>query len=198
MSVTWGPTRHPRRAFPPYPGPVHLCFVCTGNICRSPSAALVLAEHLRRAGLDGAVEVSSAGIEPWHAGEPIDERSGEVLARHGYPVEHVAAQLGAEHLDADLFLAMDRGHEKALRRLVADPSRVRMLRSFAPDASGGLDVPDPYYGGPEGFEEVLSLIEATVPGLLAHVRERLDAETGAADGTDTGTGRGPGARPGGA
>lgn len=127
---------------------VHICFVCSGNICRSPSAALVFAEHLRRTRLDGAVRVSSAGIGPWHVGAPIDERAGELLARHGYPVEHVAAQVGAEHLDADLFLAMDRGHEKALRRLVDDPSRVRLLRSFDPEAIVDLDVPDPYYGGP--------------------------------------------------
>jgi protein-tyrosine phosphatase len=154
---------------------VHLCFVCTGNICRSPSAALVVAEHLRRAGLDGRVRVSSAGIGPWHAGEPMDERAARLLARHGYPVEHVAAQVGAEHLDAELFLAMDRGHEKALRRLVPDPSKVRMLRSFDPGAGDDLDVPDPYYGGAEGFEDVLAMIEAATPGLLAWVREHAAA-----------------------
>lgn len=154
---------------------MHICFVCSGNICRSPSAALVLAEHLRREGLDGAVRVTSAGIGPWHVGDPIDERAGELLARHGYPVEHVAAQVGAEHLDADLLLAMDRGHEQALLRLVDAPSRVRMLRSFDEHASGDLDVPDPYYGGPEGFDDVLAMIEATVPGLLAWARENARA-----------------------
>ncbi|MEU7482845.1 low molecular weight protein-tyrosine-phosphatase [Streptomyces sp. NPDC042319] len=179
---------------------MHICFVCSGNICRSPSAALVFGEHLRRAGLDGAVRVSSVGIGPWHVGEPIDERAGEVLARHGYPTRHVAAQLGAAHMDADLFVAMDRGHEKALRRQVTDASRVRLLRSFDPRAAGtgdsdpraagaegfdprvagaegagaGLEVPDPYYGGPEGFDEVLGMIEAAMPGLVAWVRERLD------------------------
>jgi protein-tyrosine phosphatase len=184
---------------------VHLCFVCSGNICRSPSAALVVAEHLRREGLDDRVRVSSAGIGPWHAGESIDRRAGEVLERHGYPAEHVAAQVGDEHLDADLFLAMDRGHEKALRKLVGDPSRVRMLRSFDPrvaDDPDGADVPDPYYGGPDGFEQVLAMIEAATPGLLAWVREHLDAEPkrsgrtgsgrvdgGRADGGTTGSGR---------
>jgi protein-tyrosine phosphatase len=153
---------------------VHICFVCSGNICRSPSAALVFAEQLRRAGLDGAVEVSSAGIGPWHAGEAIDARAGEVLARHGYPTGHIAAQVGAEHLDADLLLAMDRGHERALRKLVDDPDRVRLLRSFDPAAVGELEVPDPYYGGPEGFDEVLAMIEAATPGLLTWVRGRLD------------------------
>ncbi|PZH05426.1 protein tyrosine phosphatase [Streptomyces sp. NTH33] len=154
---------------------MHICFVCSGNICRSPSAALVFAEHLRREGLGDAVRVTSAGIGPWHVGEAIDGRAGEVLAQNGYPVGHVAAQVGAEHLDADLFLAMDAGHEKALRRLVDAPSRVRLLRSFDPDATGDLDVPDPYYGGPEGFDAVLDMIEAATPGLLAWVRERLAA-----------------------
>lgn len=154
---------------------MHICFVCTGNICRSPSAALVFAEHLRRAGLDDRVRVTSAGLGGWHVGEAIDERSGDVLTRHGYPVEHTAAQVGGEHLDADLLLAMDRGHEKALCGLVDDTSRVRLLRSFDPRADGDLDVPDPYYGGSEGFDEVLAMIEAAAPGLLDWVREHLDA-----------------------
>ncbi|MDF3299036.1 low molecular weight protein-tyrosine-phosphatase [Streptomyces tropicalis] len=150
---------------------MHLCFVCSGNICRSPSAASVCAEHLRRAGVDG-VRVSSAGVGPWHVGEGIDARAGAALARHGYPVAHVAAQVGAEHLDADLFVAMDRGHTRALNGLVGDPSRVRLLRSFDPDAAGDPDVPDPYYGGQESFEAVLAMIEAAMPGLLAWVRGR--------------------------
>jgi protein-tyrosine phosphatase len=154
---------------------VHICFVCTGNICRSPSAALVFAEHLRRAGLADAVRISSAGTGPWHAGEPIDARAGAALARRGYAVDHVAAQISEEQLAADLLLALDTGHEKALRRLVDKPERVRLLRSFGPAAGAELDVPDPYYGGPEGFDEVLDMIEAAMPGLLAWVRDRLGA-----------------------
>jgi protein-tyrosine phosphatase len=153
---------------------VHICFVCTGNICRSPSAEVVFREKLREAGLAGRVRVSSAGTGDWHEGEGIDERAGEALARQGYPVEHVAAQVGAGHLGADLLVAMDRGHEKALRALVDDPSRVRLLRSFDPDADG-TDVPDPYYGGPAGFDAVLVMIEDACAGLLEWVREHLDA-----------------------
>lgn len=178
---------------------MHLFFVCTGNICRSPSAALVVAERVRRAGLADRVRVTSAGTGPWHVGEPIDRRAGAVLTRRGYPVEHVAAQVRPRDLTADLILAMDRGHEKALLARVGDSSRandssrvdnlsrvdnssragdssrVRLLRSFDPAATGDLEVPDPYYGGPEGFEEMLDMIEAATPGLLAWVGERLGA-----------------------
>jgi protein-tyrosine phosphatase len=154
---------------------VHICFVCTGNICRSPSAAIILAEHLRRAGLDGKVQVSSAGIGGWHEGEGIDSRAGAALERRGYEVEHTAAQIGDAHLGADLFVALDRGHERALRRIVGDPERVRLLRSFDPAAGGDVDVPDPYYGGAAGFEEVVEMVEAAVPGLLDWVRAHPDA-----------------------
>lgn len=155
---------------------LHVCFVCSGNICRSPMAALVFGEHLRRAGLDGRVRVSSAGIGPWHAGDPADSRAARTLAAHGYPTHHVAAQVAADHLDADLLLAMDSGHRHALRDLLAhqgsDAGRVRMFRSFDPGA-GDADVPDPYYGGRRDFTEVLTMIESAMPGLLTWVRDRL-------------------------
>jgi protein-tyrosine phosphatase len=148
-------------------------FVCTGNICRSPMAEKVFAEHLRRAGLDGLVEVSSVGTSDWHVGEPADPRAAEVLARHGYRTEHAAAQLAAEHSDADLLVALDAGHARALRRTVRDPDRVRLLRSFDPETDGDPDVPDPYYGGRRGFDDVLSMIEAAMPGMVTWIRERL-------------------------
>lgn len=136
-------------------------------------AALVFTEHVRRAGLADQVMVSSVGVGPWHVGEPMDARARRLLAGHGYPTEHTARQVDDAELSADLLLAMDSGHEKALRRLVADPERVRMFRSFDPGATGDLDVPDPYYGGADGFTDVLAMIEAAVPGLLAHVTEEL-------------------------
>ncbi|MEV4318540.1 low molecular weight protein-tyrosine-phosphatase [Actinocrispum sp. NPDC049592] len=149
---------------------MRLAFVCTGNICRSPMAALVVGEYLRRAGLDD-VEVVSAGTGPWHVGEAADSRAQKVLVDHGYPSAHVAAQVGREHLDADLLLAMDSGHFRDLRRM-APAADVRMFRSFDPAADADdLDVPDPYYGGPGGFIEVLELIEAAAPGLVEWVRE---------------------------
>lgn len=156
---------------------LHLCFVCSGNICRSPMAALVVGEHLRRAGLADQVRVTSAGTGSWHVGDPADERAARTLSRAGYPTGHVAAQVDDQHLDADLLLAMDSGHLRELRTLLArrgeDPSRAVMFRSFDPSANGDLDVPDPYYGNRQGFSEVLAMIEAAVPGLLDWVQERL-------------------------
>ncbi|HET9143943.1 low molecular weight protein-tyrosine-phosphatase [Actinophytocola sp.] len=162
------------------PGPaLHVCFVCTGNICRSPMAALVFEEQLRRADLAGAVRVTSAGTGSWHIGDPADPRAARTLADRGYPTHHVAAQVDERHLDADLLVAMDTGHEHALRRLLdrhgGDPDRVRLFRSFDPAANGDLDVPDPYYGVRDGFVEVLAMIEAGVPGLLDWVRHQLDS-----------------------
>ncbi|GGI81115.1 protein-tyrosine-phosphatase [Saccharopolyspora subtropica] len=152
---------------------MHISFICTGNICRSPMAALVFREQVRRAGLDGQVEVSSAGTGPWHVGEPADPRTAKVLAEHGYPTDHVAAQIDETHLGADLLVAMDAGHLRAVRRMVDDPAKVRLLRSFDPDAADRAEVPDPYYGGPSGFDDVLEMVEAAMPGLLDWVRERV-------------------------
>lgn len=134
-------------------------------------AAMVFTEHLRRAGLDSAVTVSSAGTGPWHIGEPADPRAVETLRAAGYPVDHVAEQVGDQHLAADLVLAADRGHRRSLLAAVDDPSRVRLLRSFDPDAGDDADVPDPYYGDGDGFSTVLTMIEATMPGLLDWVRQ---------------------------
>ncbi|WP_092531230.1 low molecular weight protein-tyrosine-phosphatase [Amycolatopsis arida] len=153
--------------------PLHVCFVCSGNICRSPMAALIFTEHLRRAGLADRVRISSAGTGPWHVGEPADQRATQTLTRHGYAVEHVAAQVDDDHLAADLLLAADRGHVEALRALVDDPGKVRLLRDFDPTAPRGAEVPDPYYGGADGFDVVLGMIERAMPTLLDWVREHL-------------------------
>jgi protein-tyrosine phosphatase len=140
-------------------------------------AASVFTEQLRRAGLADRVKVTSAGIGPWHVGDQADARARRTLTAAGYPTEHIAAQVGAVHLEADLLVAMDSGHEAALRDLLAHQGdaadRVRMFRSFDPDAEDYLDVPDPYYGERDGFTTVLTMIEAATPGLLDWVRARL-------------------------
>lgn len=136
-------------------------------------AAVVFREHARRAGLDGRVRVTSAGTGPWHAGEGADPRTRDVLADHGYPTEHTAAQVSDEHLSADLLLAMDAGHLRLLREAVDDPRRVRLLRSFDPACDDLAEVPDPYFGHGDGFTRVLDMIEASMPGLLDWVHARL-------------------------
>jgi protein-tyrosine phosphatase len=146
-------------------------FVCTGNICRSPIAEKVFVHELEQAGLTEAVHVSSAGTGNWHIGSPADERAAAVLRAGGYDVAHIARQVDAEQLGADLIVALDRSHQRALRSLVPEPERVRLLRSFDPDAPSGAEVPDPYYGDDDGFATVLEMIRAAMPGMIEWVRE---------------------------
>lgn len=150
--------------------------MCSGNICRSPMGEKVYAAALARAGLADRVQVSSAGTGPWHAGEPADERAAAVLRRNGYLDGHVARQVNPEHLEADLLIAADREHVAALTRVLGRAEaaeKVRLLRSFDPAAEPGAEVPDPYYGGDSGFDDVLAMIVAAMPGLLDWTRERL-------------------------
>jgi protein-tyrosine phosphatase len=151
---------------------LHVCFVCTGNICRSPIAALVFSARLEEEGLADRVRVTSAGTGSWHVGEAADRRARRVLAAHGYSTSHVAAQVDEDHLSADLLVALDSGHAAELRELLAEDSRLRMLRSFDPDADDE-DVADPYYGDYAGFEVVLEQVEAAMPGLVEWVRARV-------------------------
>jgi protein-tyrosine phosphatase len=157
---------------------LHVTFVCTGNICRSPMAEKMFADQLQRRGLGDAVRVTSAGTGNWHVGSCADDRATRVLHAHGYPTAHRAAQLNADHLAADLVVALGRNHVRMLRQLGVEEDRIRMLRSFDPRSGAHpLDVDDPYYGDHDDFEDVLTVIEAALPGLHAWVDERL-AENG--------------------
>ncbi|MEU8974716.1 low molecular weight protein-tyrosine-phosphatase [Streptomyces monashensis] len=155
-----------------------VCFVCTGNICRSPMAESVFRARVAEAGLEDRVEVDSAGTGGWHEGDPADPRTVSVLEEHGYAGEHVARQFQPSWFARlDLVIALDSGHLKALRRLAPteeDALKVCLLRSYDPAAGDDLDVPDPYYGHRDGFEECLDMVEAASTGLLAAVRERLE------------------------
>ena len=154
--------------------PLHITFVCTGNICRSPMAEKMFADQLRRRGLSDAVRVTSAGTGDWHVGNRADDRATRVLRAHGYPTAHSAAQLDADHLAADLVVALGRNHVRMLRQLGVEDDRIRMLRSFDPRSGAyALDVEDPYYGDAQDFEEVFIVIEAALPGLHDWVDERL-------------------------
>ncbi|MEV6499506.1 low molecular weight protein-tyrosine-phosphatase [Streptomyces prunicolor] len=153
-------------------------FVCTGNICRSPMAASVFRARVAEAGLDGLVEVDSAGTDGWHEGDGADPRAVAVLEERGYGTDHAARRFQASWFSRlDLVIALDSGHRKALRRLAPteqDAQKVHLLRSYDPDAGDDLDVPDPYYGGMDGFEECLEMVEAASTGLLAAVREEVE------------------------
>jgi len=172
---------------PPRRGPYRVCFVCTGNICRSPMAEWVLCAEAAEAGLSGLVEVDSAGTGGWHVGDGADPRTVKVLARHGYPSQHVARQFEAADLRRrDLVVALDGTHLRTLRRWAGDVSaggggiaQLRLLREFDPAADPArLDVPDPYYGSLAGFEECLAMVQDAMPGLLSHIGEALETRAG--------------------
>ena len=153
---------------------LHVTFVCSGNICRSPMAEKMFAHQLSERGLTDAVRVTSAGTGGWHAGDPADSRASHVLREHGYPTEHTAAQVGDDHLAADLVVALGRNHARMLTELGVPAARLRMLRSFDPRSGAhALDVEDPYYGTHDDFEEVFTVIEAALPGLHSWVDEQL-------------------------
>ena len=159
---------------------VRLLFVCLGNICRSPTAEGVMRRLVREAGLEDEIEVESAGTGDWHLGEPPDARAAAAAGGRGIVLEGAARQVTREDLRAfDLVLAADRDNRAALLALadgdVAVRGRIRMLRDFDPaSAAGGqLDVPDPYFGGADGFDHVLDLVDAACRGLLDHARSEL-------------------------
>jgi protein-tyrosine phosphatase len=151
---------------------MRILFVCMGNICRSPTAEGVMRRLIDDAGLD--IEVDSAGTGGWHAGEPADRRASHVLREHGYPTAHSAAQIDDDHLSADLVIALGRNHVRILKDLGVEDDRIRMLRSFDPRSGAhALDVEDPYYGGHDDFEDVYTVIDASLPGLHQWVDEQL-------------------------
>ncbi len=173
------PHLHPAELPPPRQpeSPYTIAMVCLGNICRSPMAQVVLTEKVRRAGLGSAVEIRSCGTGDWHVGEPMDHRAAAALSAHGYdPSLHRAAHFDASWLDAsDAVLAMDRANLRDIRAAAANPSqldRVRLFRNFDPEAAADAEVPDPWYGGPDGFEEVLAMVERTTDALVEQLQRR--------------------------
>ncbi|PJE17769.1 MAG: protein tyrosine phosphatase [Mycobacterium sp.] len=153
---------------------LHVTFVCSGNICRSPMAEKMFAHQISERGLGDVVRVTSAGTGNWHAGEGADVRAKRVLRDHGYPTAHRAAQIDEDHLSADLVIALGRNHQRLLRQLGVEDGRLRMLRSFDPRSGAHTpDVEDPYYGDHRDFETAFVVIEAALPGLHDWVDERL-------------------------
>lgn len=154
-----------------------ICVVCLGNICRSPMAEVLIRAELTAAGLADRVSVQSAGTGDWHLGERMDRGARAELSRRGFDgAAHRARQIGPDWLDRfDLLIAMDQSNLRNLRAMAAGrpdlADRVRLLRSFDPQAAGDAQVPDPYGGGPDQFAEVFELIAAAARGLVAGLAE---------------------------
>lgn len=171
---------------PPVPPPLRsgtpyrVALVCLGNICRSPMADVVVNALLARvraqaAGLD--IEVSSYGTGDWHVGNPMDRRAAETLTRAGYDATRHRARQFTHGLEHDLVLAMDADNLATARRRVpaGQRDRVMLFRAFDPEVTGPAvpDVPDPYYGGDEGFTDVLAMVERTAGALVEALRREL-------------------------
>ncbi|AFM18002.1 protein-tyrosine-phosphatase [Mycolicibacterium chubuense NBB4] len=155
---------------------LHVTFICSGNICRSPMAEKMFGHQIRERGLADVVRVTSAGTGHWHEGEPADRRAGHVLRGHGYPTAHRATQIDDNHLAADLIVALGRNHLRMLEQMGVPAARLRMLRSFDPRSGAhALDVEDPYYGTQDDFEDTYAVIDAALPGLHDWVDEQLAA-----------------------
>lgn len=170
----------PRLPTPRTAGTYRISLVCLGNICRSPMADVVLSAQVREAGLDDSVEVRSSGSGDWHVGKPMDRRAAATLTAAGFdPSRHRAQQFAPARLVDDLVLAMDASNladvlasassDEPARSATGEDARIRLFRDFDPVDPGG-EVPDPYYGGDDGFEEVLAMVERTAAALVAELR----------------------------
>jgi low molecular weight protein-tyrosine phosphatase len=150
---------------------MNILFVCLGNICRSPTAEAVFRTRAARAGFD--VTIDSAGTGAWHIGALPDERAMAAGLARGYDLSDIRARqvVAADYDRFDLLLAMDHDNLETLKSRAPKPlhERIRLFLSFDPEQSLAA-VPDPYYGGDEGFEVVLDLIEAASDGLIAHLK----------------------------
>lgn len=154
--------------------PISVCFVCLGNICRSPTAEAVFASLVAQSGLGDAFEIDSAGTAAYHSGEAADRRSREEALRHGVEITSVARQFRpTDFARFDYILAMDTANLRALRQLPGareHDGHLGLFRAFDETAPTDASVPDPYYGGAGGFTEVFRQCERAASGLLSSIR----------------------------
>jgi len=159
--------------------PFRVLFVCMGNICRSPAAEIIFRKQVADAGLNDAIDIDSAGTIGYHAGKGPDPRMADTLRRRGYPIAGRARQVTSRDLtDFDLILAADEENLADLRRLDRDGvhrPKIRLLVDYCVEKEA-THVPDPYYGGQQGFEEVADLVEDTCAGLLEEIEKRIGLE----------------------
>jgi protein-tyrosine phosphatase len=155
---------------------MRILFVCLGNICRSPTAEVVLRTLAAREAPELTLEVDSAGTAGYHVGDPPDRRTQAAAARRGYDLSALRARIvePADFERFDLLLAMDRDNLAVLKRRspAGARSQLRLFLEYAPEL-GVAEVPDPYYGGVNGFEEVIDLAESASRGLIKHLRSAV-------------------------
>ena len=155
---------------------IPICFVCLGNICRSPTAEGIFIHLVDEAGLQDAFFIDSAGTSGWHEGERADRRSRATAEARGVPLPSRSRRFTSDDFERfEYVIAMDDSNLAALERMApnADAAgRVHMLRAFDPDSPTGANVPDPYYGGDSGFDDVFDICDAGCRGLLRHLREQ--------------------------
>lgn len=157
--------------------PVRICFVCLGNICRSPTAEAVFLDIVSKQGLTDRFEIDSAGTGGWHVGELAHPDTREAAKNHGVEIRSRARQFKpADFSRFDYVIAMDRSNRDNLREMAKGlpgaAERVSLFRSFDPDSADEAEVPDPYYSG--GFDRVYEICEAAAHGLLAELRRKHD------------------------
>ena len=152
---------------------VEVCFVCLGNICRSPLAQGVFEALVKEEGLQDRIIISSAGVSAWHVGNPPDARMQQTALDHGIHLNSRARQFQSSDFEKiDLVLAMDHSNLSALKQMSAEPElqdKLFLFRSFDPQHNNDLEVPDPYYGGGKGFETVYQIVVRTCPKILYHL-----------------------------
>lgn len=155
---------------------MRICFVCLGNICRSPTAEGVFKKVATDRGMDDRIEVDSAGTGDWHAGEEADPRARRAAESRGVTLESRARQFKTKDFDAfDFVIAMDRSNKANLEKLARSAEhrqKIYLFRDFDEQAGADSEVPDPYYGGEQGFEEILDMCERASIGLLEFVERK--------------------------
>ena len=158
---------------------VSVLFVCLGNICRSPLGEGVLAHRLEEEDLSDRVRVDSAGTGAWHLGEPPDPRSVEVAMQHGIALRGQARRVSVEDFhEFDYIFAMDRTNLRDLSYLEGEGeggALLSLFREFDPHQDGDLDVPDPYYGGPAGFDLMFDMVDRTCAAFIEHLISELSS-----------------------
>jgi protein-tyrosine phosphatase len=158
--------------------PFEICFVCLGNICRSPLAEGVFQTLINDQGLENQIIIHSAGTGGWHVGASPDARMQATARTKGIQLTSRAQQTEAGDIRRfDLVLAMDQSNLETMEYLCSPEmaaKKLRLFRSFDPEADGDLDVPDPYYGGDDGFDHVFQIVHRTCPPILEYVKSQME------------------------